>query len=111
VQPGLRSSRRSLSIYSEGQAIPVGEDDPKKFQWRYRVKNREYIPDFFPVNMDNFEVSNDKGLRYSTPEKLTYHLPKEEQHHDIQITFIGDLLKDKTVNLSEEKQVTLRSQH
>jgi len=83
LQRGLLTSRRSLSIYSEGQAIPAGEYDPRKFQWRYRVKNRDFIPDFFPNNLDNVEVVNDKVLRLSTPEKLTYHLPKEEQHHDI----------------------------
>ena len=45
---GLMSSRRSLSIYSERQG-----DDKTKFEWRYRVKNRDHIPDFF----DNFNDS------------------------------------------------------
>ena len=77
-------SLRSLSIYSEGVAFPAREDksrreyDPKMFHWRYRVKNRGFIPDFFPDNVENLEVQ-----RHSTPEKLTYYLPKEEQHHDI----------------------------
>ena len=37
----------------------------------------------------------DPVMRYSTPEKQTYHLPKEDQHHDIEITFLKDILKDK----------------
>ena len=39
---GLQSSRRSMSIYSERQG-----EDPKRFEWRYRVKNRDHIPQFF----------------------------------------------------------------
>ena len=48
AEPGLMSSRRSLSIYSER----LGED-VKKFEWRYRVKNRDHIPNFFTSNLEN----------------------------------------------------------
>ena len=76
------ASRRSLSIYSERGHLNGGvnnnDDDPNKpFEWRYRVQNRDHIPDFFPRIADNTEVMKDPSLRYSTPEKLTYHLPVE----------------------------------
>lgn len=45
----------------------------------------------------------DPVMRFATPEKQTYHLPKEDQHHDIEITFLEDILKDKKpVAVSED---------
>ena len=45
-QNRMKSSRRSLSIYSERPLNNAGEDD-KRFEWKYRVKDRDHIPDFF----------------------------------------------------------------
>ena len=54
---------------------------------------------------------NDRVMRFLTPERFTYYLPKEEQkQHDISITFINELLKDPTVHLSEEQKEAIRSQ-
>ena len=102
-------SRRSLSIYSER----MGED-VKRFDWRYRVKNRQHIPNFFPNNVENCEMETDPCLRFSTPEKLTYHQSIEDQHHsNIEITFLEDIIKDKTVamHISEEVKEKLLSTH
>ena len=64
----LASSRRSLSVYSERQAITSnGIDDVKKLEWRHRVKDRARIPDFFKSPPDNVDFRNDKSLRFSTP--------------------------------------------
>jgi len=51
------SSRRSLSIYSERMlASNSGDQDPKKLEWRYRVKDRAHIPDFYEAMPDNVTV-------------------------------------------------------
>ena len=103
------SSRRSLSIYSER----LGED-VKKFEWRYRVKNRDHIPNFFTSNLENDQMVTDPCLRFSTPEKQTYHQCIEDQHHEnIEITFLGDVLKDKksAMHISEETKEKLLSTH
>lgn len=63
----LLASRRSLSIYSERQG-----EDVKRFEWRYRVKNRDHIPNFFDDPVENIEIEKDPIRRFSTPEKLTY---------------------------------------
>ena len=73
----LKSSRRSLSIYSERPRNNAGEDD-KRFEWKYRVKDRDHIPDFFPVSKDNSDIEDNPVMRFHTPEKFTYHLPKEQ---------------------------------
>jgi hypothetical protein len=73
----LVSSKRSLSIYSDRQFITAnGNEDVNKLEWRYRVKNRAHIPDFFDEIPDNKEVFNDKSLRFSTP------LPKKSDGGD-----------------------------
>ena len=107
-------SQRAMSLYSERQHVG-STDHPKKFDWRYRVKNRDTIPDFFPSNLDNLDVVKDPKMRYSTPEKMTYHLPKEEQSHDYEITFLDELVKDKkSVQksiLSAQEKETLLEMH
>ena len=89
-----------MSIYSE--RVGSGGDDPSKryFEWRYRVKNRDHIPAFFQNSSFSPNVSVvhkelDPIQRFSTPEKLTYHLKIEDQHHDIEITFLDEMLKEK----------------
>ena len=46
----IATSRRSLSIYSERVNSPKTNDGGKEPisvpEWRYRVKNRDHIPDF-----------------------------------------------------------------
>lgn len=55
---------------------------------------------------------SDNLLRYSTPERMTYHLPPEEQQcHHLEITFINELIKEPTatVHFSEEAKTHLLS--
>ena len=88
-----------MSIYSE--RVGGGGDDPSKryFEWRYRVKNRDHIPAFFnnsfspSVSVVHKEL--DPIQRFSTPEKLTYHQKIEDQHHDIEITFLDEMLREQ----------------
>ena len=88
-----------MSIYSE-RLGGAGEEPPKRcIEWRYRVKNRDHIPAFFKDSLSpNVSVVNkelDPIQRFSTPEKLTYHKNVEDQHHDIEITFLDEMLKEK----------------
>ena len=86
-----------------------GDQDPKKLEWRYRVKDRVHIPDFFEAMPDNVTVQSDKCLRFSTP------LPKnsEGDEHQIEISFLKDLIKDPSIaaHMSLEEKEALVSQH
>ena len=95
-------SARSISIYSHGEQRKIAQQDG---EWKYRVNNRDHLPDFFPKIKDTIDIVKDKQLRFSTPKKFTYHLPKEEQHHDIEITFIQDLIKQDS-RIKEESKVS-----
>ena len=87
-----------MSIYSERQG-----EDPKRFEWRYRVKNRDHIPQFFqdPVNQQM------PLQRFSTPDL----------QHEMEITFLDDMLREKKQSaleqhkISEEKLERLATSH